>query len=128
MAVINLTARFGTEFLYLPNPGMEMMTPKKLGTAILCSALLAASSLYGQASDNAASPTKDDVATLKQQLAEQQREIDALKAAVEAQNKLMQRTANAAPAGSIAPGTTTAHTAPDTFSLPSKSLGDVAST
>jgi hypothetical protein len=114
------------------------MTPKKLGTAILCSALLAAASLYGQASapavqptDSAVSPTKDDVATLKQQLAEQQKEIDALKAAVEAQNKMMmmQRATNAAPAsGSITPGTTTAHNTPDTFSLPSKSLGDVAST
>src|ERR1700685_1574889 len=99
------------------------MTPKKLGTAILCSALLAAASLYGQASapavqptDSAVSPTKDDVATLKQQLAEQQKEIDALKAAVEAQNKMMmmQRATNAAPAsGSITPGTTTAHNTPD---------------
>jgi hypothetical protein len=91
---------------------MEMMKAKTLGTAILCSAILFGASLPGQSTD--------DVAALKAQLAEQQKQIDALKSAMEEQTKLIQRaTGTAAPAQ---PGQ-------DTFALPrNKALGDVAST
>ncbi len=59
------------------------------------------------------------MATLKAQLAEQQKQIDQLKLALEDQKKLIEKVASAAPAQ---PGQ-------DTFALPrDKALGDVAST
>jgi hypothetical protein len=91
---------------------MEMMEAKTLATAILCSAILLGTSLFGQSSD--------DVAALKAQLAEQQKQIDALKSAMEDQKKLIQRATSAATP--VQPGQ-------DTFALPrNKALGDVAST
>jgi hypothetical protein len=92
-------------------PGMEMMT-KTQGTAILCSAILLGTSLFGQSTD--------DVAALKAQLAEQQKQIDALKSAMEEQKKLILRATSAS--APVQPGQ-------DTFALPrNKALGDVAST
>ncbi len=64
------------------------MKAKTLGTAVLCSAILFGSSLPGQSTDN-------DVATLKAQLAEQQKQIDALKSAMEEQKKLFEKAARA---------------------------------
>ena len=94
------------------------MKAKTLGTVILCSAILLGTSLFGQASAPAAAD--NDVATLKAQLAEQQKQIDALKSAMEEQKKLIERAASAA--ASVQPGQ-------DTFALPrNKALGEVAST
>jgi len=88
---------------------MEMMKAKTLGTAILCSAILLGTALLGQVP---APSTDSDVATLKALLTEQQKEIDALKSAMEEQKKLLQRA-----------------TGLDTFALPrNKALGEVAST
>jgi hypothetical protein len=92
---------------------MEMMKAKTLGTAILCSAILLGTSLLGQSTDN-------DVATLKAQLAEQQKQIDALQSAMEEQKKLFERATKAAAPGQ--PGEVP-------FALPrNKALGEVAST
>ncbi len=92
---------------------MEMMKAKTLGTAILCSAILLGASLPGQSTDN-------DVAALKAQLAEQQKQIDALKSAMEEERKLFEKATSA-----VAP----VKPAQDTFALPrNKALGDVAST
>lgn len=101
---------------------MEMMKAKKLGSVTLCSALLFGVSLNAQT----AGQTNDtDVATLKAQLAEQQKEIDALKSAMEEQTKLLRSTT----AVSAQPGSTaTTPLGKDVFTLPHKSLGDVAST
>jgi len=97
---------------------MEMMKPKTLGTVILCSAILLGTSLLGQVSAPAAQNTDNDVATLKAQLAEQQRQIDALKLAMEEQKKLIEKAASAAPS----------REGRDSFALPrDKALGDVAS-
>jgi hypothetical protein len=92
---------------------MEMMKAKTLGTAILCSAILLGTSLLGQSTDN-------DVAALKAQLAEQQKQIDALKSAMEEEKKLFEKATSAVTP--VQPGQ-------DTFALPrNKALGDVAST
>src|SRR6202046_5302982 len=101
---------------------MEMMKAKTLGSAILCSAILLGTSLIGQTaapSAPAAPQTTDsDVATLKAQLAEQQKQIDALKSAIEEEKKLVEKAANGP-----------ARESQDTFALPrNKALGDVAST
>ena len=53
-----------------------MMKAKTLGNVILCSAILLGASLFGQAP---AQSSDTDVATLKAQLAEQQKQIEALK-------------------------------------------------
>jgi len=76
---------------------------------------------------SAASDPKDtDVNALKQQLAEQQKQIDMLRLALEDQKKLIERVTNGAPAqpGSTATAATPAST---DFTLPSKTLGQVAS-
>lgn len=105
---------------------MEMMKAKTLGTVILGSAILFGTSLPGQtpapaAQSTPAQSTEDEVAGLKAQLAEQQKQIDALKSAIEEERKLMLKTASATPAAS--------QDGPDTFALPrGKALGDVAST
>jgi hypothetical protein len=97
---------------------MEMMTAKTIRSVILCSALFGAA-LYAQTSAPATQSSDGDVATLKAQLAEQQKEIDALKAAMEEQKKLIERSSRAP---LLQPGA-------DTFALPrDKALGDVAST
>ena len=89
------------------------MKAKTLGTAILCSAILLGTSLLGQSTDN-------DVAALKAQLAEQQKQIDALKSAMEEEKKLFEKATSAVTP--VKPGQ-------DTFALPrNKALGDVAST
>jgi hypothetical protein len=96
---------------------MDMMKTQTLGSVILCSAILLGTSLFGQASAPAA--TDNEVATLKAQLAEQQKQIDALKLAMEEQKKLIERAANGA----------SARDSQDSFALPrNKALGDVAST
>ena len=101
-----------------------MMKAKTLGTAILCSAILLGASLPGQVSAPTApavpQSTDNAVATLKAQLAEQQKQIDALKSAMEEQKKLFERATKAA--APVQPGE-------DTFALPrNKALGEVAST
>jgi hypothetical protein len=103
---------------------MEMMKAKTLGTATLCSAILIGTALLGQVSAPVApavlQSTGNDVATLKAQLAEQQKQIDALKSAMEEQKKLFERATSAV---------TPAQPGQDTFALPrNKALGDVAST
>ena len=105
---------------------MEMMKAKTLGTVILCSAILLGTSLFGpasafgQVSAPAAQSTDNAVATLKAQLAEQQKQIDALKSAMEEQKRLIEKAASTA--ASVQPGQ-------DTFALPrNKALGEVAST
>jgi hypothetical protein len=101
---------------------MEMMKAKTLGSATLCSAILLGTSLLGQtaAPSAPAAPqtTDNDVATLKAQLAAQQKQIDALKSAIEEEKKLIEKAASA-----------TSRDSQDTFALPrNKALGDVAST
>jgi hypothetical protein len=79
------------------------------------------------AAQSAASDPKDtDVNALKQQLAEQQKQIDMLRLALEDQKKLIERVTNGAPAQ---PGSTAASATPAStdFTLPSKTLGQVAS-
>jgi hypothetical protein len=100
--------------------GMEKMKVKTLGIAILCSAILLGNALLGQVSAPVAPVTADnDVAILKAQLAEQQKQIDALKSAMEEQKKLIERATSASPARDNQ----------DNFALPrNKALGDVAST
>ena len=102
------------------------MKAKTLGTVILCSAILLGTSLFGpasafgQVSAPAAQSTDNAVATLKAQLAEQQKQIDALKSAMEEQKRLIEKAASTA--ASVQPGQ-------DTFALPrNKALGEVAST
>jgi hypothetical protein len=106
---------------------MEMMKAKKLASVTLCSAILFGASLYGQISEPAGESTSsaaqstnnNDVAALKALLVEQQKQIDALRSAMEEQKKLIQRATTSTPSQ---PGQ-------DTFALPrSKALGDVAST
>ena len=96
------------------------MKVKTLGTAILCSAILLGNALLGQVSAPVAPVTADnDVAILKAQLAEQQKQIDALKSAMEEQKKLIEKAASSAQA----------RDSQDSFALPrNKALGDVAST
>jgi hypothetical protein len=95
---------------------MEMMKAKILGSVTLCSAILLGTSLLGQTPAPAVQSTDNDVATLKAQLAEQQKQIDALKSAIEEEKKLIERAASVAPPQ-------------DGFALPrNKALGDVAST
>ena len=101
-----------------------MMKAKTLGTATLCSAILIGTALLGQVSappaPGAPQSTGNDVATLKAQLAEQQKQIDALKSAMEEQKKLFEKATSAVTP--VQPGQ-------DTFALPrNKALGDVAST
>ena len=92
------------------------MKVKTLGN-VMCSAVLLAASLWGQTT--APSPANGpDLETLKAQLAEQQKQIDQLKLALEDQKKLIERATSATP---TQPGQ-------DTFALPrDKALGDVAS-
>ncbi len=100
------------------------MKAKTLGSVTLCAAMLFAAAVsvetaFGQTSAPAAQTNENDVATLKAQLAEQQKEIDALKAAMDEQKKLLKKSVRAAPA----------RDSQDTFALPrNKALGDVAST
>jgi len=110
---------------------MEMMKVKTLGSVTLCSAILLGAALsaqtaYAQTSAPPAQSTDGDVATLKAQLAEQQKEIDALKAAVAEQNMLLKKTA---PTPGATAASTAATASQDDFALPrNKALGDVAST
>ncbi len=103
------------------------MKAKTLASVTLCSAILFGASLYGQISEPAGESTSsaaqstnnNDVAALKALLVEQQKQIDALRSAMEEQKKLIQRATTSTPSQ---PGQ-------DTFALPrSKALGDVAST
>ncbi len=96
-----------------------MMKVKTLGSVTLCSAILIGTSLLGQTSAPAAQSSDNDVAALKAQLAEQQKQIDALKSAMEEQKKLIEKAA----------ASTAARDSQDNFALPrNKALGDVAST
>jgi hypothetical protein len=102
---------------------MEMMKAKTLAT-VLCSAILFGTSLAGQESAPSAQSTGtqntgNDVAALKALLAEQQKQIDALKSAMEEQKKLIEK----------ATAVTPARNGQDNFALPrNKALGEVAST
>src|ERR1700730_11302020 len=97
---------------------METMKAKTVGTLILCSAIRLGTALLGQTPAPVAQATDNDVAVLKAQLAEQQKQIDALKAAMEEQKKLIERATVGAPA----------RDSQDSFALPrNKALGDVAS-
>ena len=71
--------------------------------------------------------TATEVDALKTQLAEQQKQIDMLKLALEDQKKLLERINNSNPLPAV---TGTSASTPDKqdFSLPSKTLGQVAST
>jgi len=101
-----------------------MMKAKTIRSVTLCAAIVfgAASFVqmaFGQTTAPDTQSANSDVAKLKAQLAEQQKEIDALKAAVEEQKKLIEKASAV-----TAPGSTK-----DTFALPaSKALGEVAST
>jgi hypothetical protein len=98
---------------------METMKAKTIGSVTLCSAILFGAAVFGQTSAPTIPAADNDVATLKAQLAEQQKQIDALKTAMEEQKKLIEKAANSA-------GTRDSQ---DTFALPrNKALGDVAST
>jgi hypothetical protein len=98
---------------------MEKMRAKTIASAILCSAMAFSTSLLGQTPAPAAQNADSDVATFKAQLAEQQKQIDALRSAMEEQRKLIEKTAGA-PAQAKSD---------DNFALPrSQALGDVAST
>ena len=100
------------------------MKAKTLGSVTLCAAMLFAAAVsvetaFGQTAAPAAQTNDNDVATLKAQLAEQQKEIDALKAAMDEQKKLLQNSVSAA----------SARDSQDSFALPrNKALGEVAST
>lgn len=94
---------------------METMKVKTLGN-VICSAVFVAASLCGQTV--ASTANGPDVEALKAQLAEQQKQIDQLKLAMEDQKKLIEKATGAA---GVQPGQ-------DTFALPrNKALGDVAS-
>jgi hypothetical protein len=100
---------------------METMKAKTLGN-VICSAVFLAASLWGQTVAPGAAASQDPggqtMDALKAQLAEQQKQIDQLKLALEDQKKLIEKVANTAP---VQPGQ-------DTFALPrDKALGDVAS-
>jgi len=100
------------------------MKATSLATAILCSAILFGTSLLGQ-SEPAAANKDVDVAELKAQLAEQQKQIDALKAAMEEQKQLIEKAAGGERTAGISP----APDSPGTLALPrNKALGEVAST
>jgi hypothetical protein len=96
---------------------METMKVKTLG-CLMCSAVFLAASLWGQTT--APSPANSpDLAALKALLAEQQKQIDQLKLALEDQKQLIERAVSTAP---LQPGQ-------DTVALPrDKALGEVAST
>lgn len=94
------------------------MKAKTIGSVTLCAAILCGAAMYGQTGASGTQSADSDVAKLKAMLAEQQKEIDALKAAMEDQKKLIERSSKAL----LQPGQ-------DTFALPKdKALGDVAST
>jgi hypothetical protein len=105
------------------------MKAKTLPPVLCITALLAVlpSTLAAQ---NAPEPASAEVQALKQQLAEQQKEIDLLKSAIDEQKKILERATGTAPAaasgasGSVAAPASAAN--PD-FNLPSKKLGQVAS-
>ncbi len=97
------------------------MKVKTLGN-VFCSAVFLAASLWGQtvatSQDSSQNPNSQTMDALKAQLAEQQKQIDQLKLALEDQKKLIERAVNTKP---LQPGQ-------DTFALPrDKALGDVAS-
>ncbi len=98
------------------------MKAKTLVSVTLCSAILFGTSLSGQTpappAPAASQTTDNDVAALKAQLAAQQKQIDALKSAIEEERKLIEKASS-----------TPAQSGPDSFALPrSKALGEVAST
>jgi hypothetical protein len=101
---------------------MEMMKVKTIGSVTLCSAILFGTYLPAQTSAPAAPPVSqtadNDVASLKAQLAAQQKQIDALKSAIEEETKLIEKASAAM-----------ARDSQNTMALPrDKALGDVAST
>jgi hypothetical protein len=105
---------------------METMKAKTLQPLTWClTALLAV--LPATLAAQTASSTSKEVEALKTQLAEQQKQIDLLKLTLEDQKKLLERITSAAPAAA-SPGGASAST-PDKqdFSLPAKTLGQVAS-
>ena len=103
-----------------------MMKAKTTASMTLCAAMLFGAASFVQTTSGqtitpgqttaADTPSADsDIAKLKAQLAEQQKQLDALKAAMEEQRKLIDKASTT--------------TTPDTFALPrNKALGDVAST
>jgi len=98
------------------------MKVKTLGNTF-CSAVFLAASLWGQtvapSPANGQDASSQNMDALKAQLAEQQRQIDQLKLALEDQRKLIEKATGSVPAQ---PGQTT-------FGLPrDKALGEVAST
>jgi hypothetical protein len=102
---------------------MEKMKAIRLQPITLSFAALLAVLPATLAAQSAASDPKDgDVTALKQQLAEQQKQIDMLRLALEDQKKLIERMNGSATVqpGSMAPNN-------QDFTLPSKTLGQVAS-
>ena len=98
---------------------------------VLCITVALAVLLPTLAAQNTpADPASADVQALKQQLTEQQKEIDMLKSAIEEQKKMLERATGTAPAlsGSSASSAAPAAAADNSsFNLPSKTLGQVAS-
>ena len=106
------------------------MKAKTIGSVTLCSAILLGTSVLAPkpllaqttapAAPAATQTADNDVATLKAQLAAQQKQIDALKSAIEDEKKLIEKASTAAAA---------ARDSQNTMALPrDKALGDVAST
>jgi hypothetical protein len=114
---------------------METMKAKIRQARTWCAiALLAVvpATLVGQTA--APASNSQEVEALKKQLADQQKQIELLKLSLEDQKKLLERIANSVPGGSDAAAGTPEATAPSGsasgstgFTLPSKSLGQVAS-
>ena len=105
---------------------METMKAKTLQPLTWClTALLAV--LPATLAAQSASSTSTEVEALKTQLAEQQKQIDMLKLALEDQKKLLEHISTATPAAG-APAAGSSSSAQDqNFTLPSKTLGQVAS-
>ena len=113
---------------------METMKAKRRKARTWCAiALLAVLPATLLAQSAAPASNSPEVEVLRKQLAEQQKQIELLKLSLEDQKKLLERLSNSVPAGSAAAASAPATTAPagaggsTGFTLPSKSLGQIAS-
>jgi len=125
-AILNLLGFLYT--LYLrensltePKLGMEKMKAYKRKAVSWCvAALFAASAALLPAQTVSGDATSADVQALKKQLADQQKQIEMLRLALEDQKKALERMSTTSVPAPASPGGTD-------FSLPSKTLGQVAS-
>ena len=108
---------------------METMKAKTLQPLTWClTALLAVLPATLAAQSASSASTSAEVDALKTQLVEQQKQIDMLKLALEDQKKLLEHISNATPAaGAPAAGSSSSAQDNQNFTLPSKTLGQVAS-